>query len=127
LHTERYYAAQTPKGQEWPYWGLANDVAQWPRIESSVCPSCGGYGRWGDDIPCGRCEGTGEAPSSRREATRLVEDLMARGYEVHIAYCWQKVRYEAAAFYRGNMAGYGWGITPLEAIRSLAGDLGVEV
>jgi hypothetical protein len=60
LHTERYYAARTPRGQEWPYWGLANDVAQWPRLESGVCPSCSGSGRWGDDIPCGRCGGRGK-------------------------------------------------------------------
>jgi hypothetical protein len=126
LYTERYYANQTPRGQEWPYWGLANDVAQWPRVEADVCLSCNGYGRWGDDIPCGRCEGTGEVPSFRREATQLAVDLMARGYEVHVAYCWQKVRYEATAVYGGRMAGYGWGITPLEALQSLAGDLGVE-
>lgn len=25
----------------------------------SICPSCGGSGRWGDDIPCGRCGGWG--------------------------------------------------------------------
>ena len=42
--------------------GLAEDVSHWPRIVASgVCPSCGGSGRWGDDIPCGRCEGSGHA------------------------------------------------------------------
>lgn len=29
-------------------------------LGSSVCPSCGGSGRWGDDIPCGRCGGWGQ-------------------------------------------------------------------
>lgn len=29
----------------------------WP--DSYLCPSCGGSGRWGDDIPCGRCGGWG--------------------------------------------------------------------
>jgi hypothetical protein len=30
-------------------------------IEKSPCPSCSGSGRWGDDIPCGRCNGEGVA------------------------------------------------------------------
>lgn len=40
------------------YEGLAGDVAAWPRW-GSPCPSCSGSGRWGDDIPCGRCNGEG--------------------------------------------------------------------
>jgi hypothetical protein len=28
---ERYFVARTPRGTELPYWGLAEDVARWPR------------------------------------------------------------------------------------------------
>lgn len=41
------------------YEGLVLDVASWPMRERGACPSCSGSGRWGDDIPCGRCEGRG--------------------------------------------------------------------
>jgi len=42
--------------------GISEDVSHWPRIAAGgVCPSCGGAGRWGDDIPCGRCGGSGHA------------------------------------------------------------------
>lgn len=51
-YIERYHAERTPGGQEWPYWGLANDVAHWPRPES--CTVCGGRGML-DDIICWRC------------------------------------------------------------------------
>lgn len=30
-----------------------------PIEPQSPCPSCDGSGRWGDDIPCGRCNGEG--------------------------------------------------------------------
>lgn len=49
------------------------------------------------------------------------------GYETHLG--WNSVleRWEAVAFSpspEGRMVGYGWGATRLEALRSLAADLG---
>jgi hypothetical protein len=70
-YIERYHAGRTPPGQRWPYQWLMADVAAWPAPHTAgqgavrahrdreVCPSCSGSGRWGDDIPCGRCEGRG--------------------------------------------------------------------
>jgi len=61
-----------------------------------------------------------------REAQEaLKERLEGLGYEVHTGRT-SAGNHEAVAFYGGRMVGYGWGGTPLEALRSLAGDLGVE-
>ncbi|WP_036200284.1 hypothetical protein [Meiothermus ruber] len=58
-YTERYYGDRTEPGKPWPYQWLVPDVASWPKAVSEQCPSCSGSGRWGDDIPCGRCGGEG--------------------------------------------------------------------
>lgn len=59
FHTERYHGDRTEAGKPWPYQWLLADVASWPKAVSEQCPSCSGSGRWGDDIPCGRCGGEG--------------------------------------------------------------------
>lgn len=43
-------------------WGLGADNGYNPGDPpyEVPCPSCGGSGRWGDDIPCGRCGGWGQ-------------------------------------------------------------------
>jgi hypothetical protein len=42
-------------------WGLGADSGYNPGDPpyEVPCPSCSGSGRWGDDIPCGYCEGRG--------------------------------------------------------------------
>lgn len=66
------------------------------------------------------------ALEARRAAQeRLEEALRGLGYEV-VTGCSPKGRHEAVALYQGRMVGYGWGESPFEALRSLAGDLGLE-
>ncbi|BDG27211.1 hypothetical protein TthSNM66_18470 [Thermus thermophilus] len=49
------------------------------------------------------------------------------GYEAHLGRNSVLERWEAVAVSpEGRMVGYGWGATRLEALRALAGDLGVE-
>lgn len=33
-----------------------------PPVDLGDCPTCGGWGRFGDDIECGACRGTGDRP-----------------------------------------------------------------
>jgi len=60
------------------------------------------------------------------EADALLGRLR-RDYEVDLARCLVSGRYEAFAYAEGRTVGYGWGASRLEALRSLAGDLGLEV
>lgn len=60
------------------------------------------------------------------EADALLGRLR-RDYEVDLARCLVSGRYEAFARAGGRTVGYGWGASRLEALRSLAGDLGLEV
>jgi hypothetical protein len=36
-------------------------IAGAPASTPPPCPHCQGWGRWGDDYPCGTCKGTGGA------------------------------------------------------------------
>jgi hypothetical protein len=64
LHQKNTELAHTLARYAGQYYGLDGeltaDVAAWPVPAHGPCPSCFGSGRWGDDIPCGRCEGRGE-------------------------------------------------------------------
>lgn len=60
------------------------------------------------------------------EADALLGRLR-RDYEVDLARCLVSGRYEAFAYAEGRTVGYGWGASRLEALRSLAEDLGLEV
>lgn len=59
------------------------------------------------------------------EADVVQKRLEGLGYQVHVAQHRHSV--EAWAIYDGRTVGYGSGRDTLEALRSLAGDLGVEV
>ncbi|MBW6396167.1 hypothetical protein KZX47_13560 [Thermus sp. SYSU G05001] len=60
------------------------------------------------------------------EADALLGRLR-RDYEVDLARCLVSGRYEAFAWVEGRTVGYGWGASRLEALRALAGDLGLVV
>lgn len=61
------------------------------------------------------------------EAKRVRAVLEERGYEVLEGYVRNGKRYEAFAFYHGRTVGFGWGQDEVEALRALAGDLGVPL
>lgn len=42
--------------ERWGWTGLVEDLRAY---RPQTCSSCGGTGRWGDDIPCGFCDGEG--------------------------------------------------------------------
>lgn len=42
--------------ERWGWLGLVDDMQS---IQPQTCNSCGGTGRWGDDVPCGFCNGEG--------------------------------------------------------------------
>ncbi len=73
-------------------------------------------------------EAAREAAKARAEEARRVKAaLEGQGYEVLVGYVHNKKRYEAFAFSYGRTAGFGWGQDEVEALRALAGDLGVPL
>jgi hypothetical protein len=73
-------------------------------------------------------EAAREAAKAREEEARMVKaTLEGLGYEVLVGHVHSKKRYEAWAFSYGRTAGFGWGRDEVEALRALAGDLGVPL
>jgi len=73
-------------------------------------------------------EAAREAERARvEEARRVKAALEGRGYEVLVGYVRSGKRYEAFAFSYGRTVGFGWGEDEAEALRALAGDLGVPL
>jgi len=73
-------------------------------------------------------EAAREAAKARaEEAQRVKAALEGRGYEVLVGYVRGGKRYEAFAFSHGRTVGFGWGQDEVEALRTLAGDLGVPL
>jgi hypothetical protein len=69
-----------------------------------------------------------EAAKARAEEARRVKAaLEGRGYEVLVGYVHNGKHYEAFAFSYGRTTGFGWGQDEVEALRALAGDLGVPL
>jgi hypothetical protein len=69
----------------------------------------------------------GAAKARTEEAQRVKAALEGLGYEVLVGYVHNGKRCEAFAFSYGRTAGFGWGQDELEALRALAGDLGVPL
>jgi hypothetical protein len=61
------------------------------------------------------------------EAQRVKAALEGRGYEVLVGYVHNGKRYEAFAFSYGRTVGFSWGQDEVEALKALAGDLGVPL
>jgi hypothetical protein len=61
------------------------------------------------------------------EARRAKAALEGLGYEVLAGYVQSGKRYEAFAFSHGRTVGFGWGQDEVEALRALAGDLGIPL
>jgi hypothetical protein len=73
-------------------------------------------------------EAAREAARARAEEARQVKAaLEGRGYEVLVGYVQSGKRYEAFAFSYGRTVGFGWGEDEVEALRTLASDLGVSL
>ena len=73
-------------------------------------------------------EAAREAARARaEEAQRVRAALEGRGYEVLVGYVQSGKRYEAFALSYGRTVGFGWGQDEVEALRALAGDLGVPL
>jgi len=73
-------------------------------------------------------EAAREAARARAEEARRVKAVLeAQGYEVLVGYVQSGKRYEAFAFSQGHTVGFGWGQDEMEALRALAGDLGVPL
>jgi hypothetical protein len=73
-------------------------------------------------------EAAREAAKARaEEAQRVKAALEERGYEVLVGFVYNGKRYEALAFSHGRTTGFGWGQDEVEALRALAGDLGVPL
>lgn len=73
-------------------------------------------------------EAAREAARARaEEAQRVKAALEGRGYEVLVGYVQSGKRYEAFAFSYGRTVGFGWGEDEVEALRTLASDLGVSL
>lgn len=68
-----------------------------------------------------------EVVREREALEALLRRMEGLGYEVGYGRVTAQGRYEAMAFYGGRCVGYAWGDTALEALRSLAGELGMEV
>lgn len=95
--------------------------------------------RFVEDVEREALEAQARLEARRREALARIrreeaeaDALLGRlrrdyGYEVDLARCLVSGRYEAFAYAEGRTVGYGWGASRLEALRSLAGDLGLEV
>jgi hypothetical protein len=73
-------------------------------------------------------EAAREAAKARAEEARRVKAaLEGWGYEVLVGYVHNANRHEAFAFSYGRTVGFGWGLDEVEALRALAGDLGVPL
>ena len=73
-------------------------------------------------------EAAREAARARAEEARRVKAaLEGLGYDVLVGYVHGANRHEAFAFSYGRTAGFGWGQDEVEALRALAGDLGVPL
>jgi hypothetical protein len=73
-------------------------------------------------------EAAREAAEARAEEARRVKvALEERGYQVLVGFVHNGKRYEALAFSYGRTMGFGWGQDEVEALRALAGDLGVPL
>lgn len=68
-----------------------------------------------------------EVVREREALEALLRRMEGLGYEVGYGRVAAQGRYEAMAFHGGRCVGYAWGDTALEALRSLAGELGMEV
>ena len=67
------------------------------------------------------------AKARAEEARRVQAAIEGRGYEVLVGFVHNGKRYEALAFSYGRTTGFGWGQDEVEALRALAGDLGVPL
>jgi uncharacterized Rmd1/YagE family protein len=61
------------------------------------------------------------------EAQRIRAAIEGRGYNVLVGYVQNEKRHEAFAFSYGRTTGFGWGEDEVEALRALAGDLGIPL